>query len=101
MINQDTNIECTPDLRQIKDDQEQMRWDQMLQGRIAYQWVKHQQEAMGDTATKRKNAMGPMTWATDMIAPIFEHWLKLWKMRNGDRHKQDATTRKAAGLSLF
>jgi hypothetical protein len=48
---------------------------------------------MGTTTTKRKNAT---TWATDMISLIFEHWLKLWKMRNGDKHGRDIAIRKAA-----
>jgi ribonuclease HI/predicted RNA-binding Zn-ribbon protein involved in translation (DUF1610 family) len=93
MLNEATTIEGTPDTRQIIEAQESIGWDQMIKGRIAKEWILHQKEAMGATATKKKNAL---TWATEMISLIFEQWLKLWKIRNEDRHGRDKATRKAA-----
>jgi hypothetical protein len=92
MTGDNTPIEDSPDIREIIEAQEKIGWNQMLQGRIAHQWIEKQKEAMA-TPTKRKNSM---TWATEMISTIFEYWLKLWKMRNEDKHGRDAVTRREA-----
>jgi hypothetical protein len=93
MMNDNNTIKSSPDLRHSIEAQEKIWWDQMMKGRIAHQWVQTQKEAMGDTATKKKNAL---TWATDMVALIFEQWLQLWKIRNEDRHGRDRATRRTA-----
>jgi hypothetical protein len=80
-------------MEDIIEAQEKIGWNQMLKGRIAHQWLNHQRDSMGNGTTKRKNAM---TWATDMISTIFEYWLKLWKMRNEDKHGKDVATRREA-----
>jgi hypothetical protein len=87
----DTPVECAPEYQSIKASQQQIGWKQMLRGRISKEWIKGQQQAMGETATKKKNAS---TWATEMVATVFEHWLKLWKIRNEEKHGKDAKERK-------
>jgi hypothetical protein len=80
-------------LEAVKEAQKRIGWNQLLQGRMAKEWIVIQREAMGDKATKRKNAV---TWATDIISTTFEQWLNLWKLRNEDRHGKDNKTRKEA-----
>jgi hypothetical protein len=58
-------------LQQLAESQTAMGWKQIMKKR---QWILHQQEAMGKTSTKRKNAN---TWAITMINTIFTQWLKL------------------------
>jgi hypothetical protein len=89
----DTLVECESNLQLIKDTQQQIGWKQLLKGRMSKEWIRYQKEAMGASATKRKNAA---TWATDMVSTIFEQWLKLWRMRNEERHGGDTTERKEA-----
>jgi ribonuclease HI len=93
MMEDPTPIGDSPDMEDIIEAQEKIGWNQMLKGRIAHQWLNHQRDSMGNGTTKRKNAT---TWATDMISTIFEYWLKLWKMRNEDKHGKDAATRREA-----
>jgi hypothetical protein len=93
MGNEEEPIGSTPETQSIIEEQEKIGWEQMIKGRISKKWIKAQEEEMGDNATKRKNAL---TWATEMISLIFEQWLKLWKIRNEDRHGRDTATRKAA-----
>jgi hypothetical protein len=93
MTNSDTIIASSPALQHINEAQEKIGWNQLLKGRIAKQWIQYQKAAMGDTESKRKNAM---TWATEMISTIFEYWLKLWKLRNEDRHGRDRKTQREA-----
>jgi hypothetical protein len=90
---EDTMVECDPTLQTIRDAQQHIGWNQMLKGRIAKAWIQYQREAMGEAATKRRNAT---TWSTEMVSTIFEQWLKLWKMRNEDRHGKDTKAKKEA-----
>jgi hypothetical protein len=76
MEDTENTIECSLELQYIVEAQEKIGWNQLMKGRIAKQWIRYQHEAMGDAATKRKNAT---TWATDMISTIFDRWLQLWK----------------------
>jgi hypothetical protein len=80
-------------LQQLIESQTKIGWPQLLKGRISKQWIHYQREAMGDNATKRKNAE---TWATTMIETILNQWLKLWTMRNESRHGRDYKTRQEA-----
>jgi hypothetical protein len=80
-------------IQSIKEAQEQIGWDQLLKGMISKEWIQYQREAMGESATKRKNGS---TWATEIISTIFDQWLELWKLRNEDRHGKDRITRKEA-----
>lgn len=93
MTNNEEPMSSTPETQPIIEEQEKIGWNQMIKGQIANKWIQAQKEAMGETATKRKNAL---TWATDMVSLIFEEWLNLWKIRNEDRHGRDKATRKAA-----
>ena len=77
----------------IAEAQSAVGWDQLLKGRLASEWMKHQKEYLGERSTDRKNAN---TWATGIITTIFQQWLDLWKLRNGDRHGRDYKTQAEA-----
>lgn len=73
--------------------QDDIGWDQLLLGRFSTHWAKVQDDHLGPRATKTKNGT---TWATSVIAFIFQEWYQLWLLRNGDKHGTDRTTKAAA-----
>jgi hypothetical protein len=93
ILNSNKTNAYQPDLQHIAEAQTKIEWDQILKGCIAKQWIKYQLEALGDNATKQKNAT---TWATEVISTIFTQWLNLWKLPNEDCHGRDNKSQKEA-----
>jgi hypothetical protein len=85
------NVE--PEATDIAEAQEAIGWHQILKGRFSQAWSETQSKYLGSRATKKKNGD---TWMTKLIETILGEWLKLWKLRNEDRHGRDYNTRRQA-----
>ena len=59
-------------------------------------WARTQDKHLGSKATTRAN--GSM-WIIRVIETVLLEWLKLWKLRNEDRHGQDMESRRRAETS--
>ena len=73
--------------------QEAIGWTEVFRGRFSTTWKRHQDEFLGDSATRKNSGQ---TWLTRIAKFFLEQWLALWKQRNGDRHGHDRMTRQAA-----
>ena len=87
------NIHIDPEVAEVAAAQKQLGWDQILVGRFALQWHESHNQYLGNRATTKNNGT---TWMTSVIEAWFQEWLKLWKIRNEDRHGRDATTERQA-----
>jgi hypothetical protein len=82
-----------PSVREVAEDQEEIGWHHILKGRFSRKWKQTQDRYLGTRADEKVNGG---TWMTKVITKWFEQWLKLWKMRNEDRHGRDEATARHA-----
>ena len=68
-------------------------WNQILKGRFAKLWSLSQDKHLGPRATVKANGS---TWMIKVIEATLMEWLKLWKLRNEDRHGRDIESRRQA-----
>ena len=68
-------------------------WHQILKGRFSKLWASTQDRYLGSRATVKADGS---KWVTRIIESIFIEWLKLWKLRNEDRHGRDVESRRQA-----
>ena len=85
-------IHCPATALPIAQAQKAIGWTEILKGRISRQWSQAQQRHLG-AFDRKKNGQ---TWATDIVQLILEEWLKIWKIRNDDRHGKDKQTKAQA-----
>ena len=76
-------------------EQNEIGWDNFMKGRISNEWITKQQQHLQskELITTRNNGT---TWATTIISTIWTDWIKLWEMRNEDRHGKDKTAQAKA-----
>ena len=82
-----TTIPVNPALEEIGTQQDQIGWDQIMQGRFGWAWNAHTRTQPGQTRQFKGH------WTTEVISFIWDQWWSLWEMRNQDRHGHDLTTR--------
>jgi hypothetical protein len=87
------SIAIDPSVAEVANAQAQIGWHQILFGRFATQWQQSHNNYLGDRATSKKNGAA---WMTTVIEVWFQQWLKLWKLRNEDRHGRDQATQRQA-----
>ena len=75
-----SNIQVDPKLADIVTQQDQIGWEQLMQGQCGLAWNTHDRLQPG--TTRRQNG----NWTTEVITFIFEQWWKLWESRNQDQH---------------
>jgi hypothetical protein len=63
--------------------QREIGWHQILKGRFSQEWKKAQDRCLGPSAAREENGS---TWMIKIIEVWLSQWLKLWKLRNEDRH---------------
>ena len=73
-------------LEEIGTQQDQIGWDQIMQGRLGWAWQTHARTQPDKSGTKGN-------WTSEVISFIFNNWWKLWESRNQDRHGRDLATR--------
>jgi hypothetical protein len=86
-------IRSDPAVADVARAQRDIGWHQILKGRFSQQWTRTQDRYLGAKATRTVNGG---TWMTKVIEVWLSQWLKLWKLRNEDRHGRDVTTRAQA-----
>ena len=88
-----TTIRSDPAVADVARAQRDIGWHQILKGRFSQQWTRTQDKYLGANATRTVNGG---TWMTKVIEVWLSQWLKLWKLRNEDRHGHDVNTRAQA-----
>jgi hypothetical protein len=78
--------------QRLLDEQDQIGWDQIFNGRMTNQWHSLQQEYLIRTGNLEKRRMGPI-WTTTIITHTWDQWMELWAERNGVCHGIDETTK--------
>jgi hypothetical protein len=92
--NHDTaSIRVEPAVASIGRAQADIGWHHILKGRLSKQWGKAQAKYLGSRADTKNNGD---TWMTKVIEVMLREWLKLWKLRNEDRHGSNRHTRRQA-----
>ena len=87
------SIPIDPAVADVAEAQFQIGWNQILYGRFALQWHEHHNKYLGNKADRKNNGT---TWMTSVIETWLREWLKLWKLRNEDRHGRDQATERQA-----
>jgi len=90
--NMDT-IRVDPSVEHVAKAQADIGWHQLLKGRFSKAWRLAQDQYLGSGATRKNNGT---TWMVKIIETWLQEWLKLWKLRNEDRHGRDKATRMQA-----
>ena len=94
--NQPTNtIAVNPVVADIAASQMAIGWNQILKGRFSKLWASTQDRHIGSLSTTKDN--GSM-WAIRVIETILIEWLKMWKIRNDDRHGRDMESKRRAEI---
>jgi len=86
-------IPVDPSVADIAAAQTEIGWHQIRKGRFSKSWREAQTRYLGSRATKHNNGE---TWMTKIIAAILREWLRMWALRNEDRHGRDYNTRRQA-----
>ena len=86
-------IKVNPAVADVAASQAAIGWHQILKGRFSKLWAATQDRYLGSQATVKTNGS---KWVTHLIESIFIEWLKLWKLRNEDRHGRDIESRRQA-----
>ena len=68
-------------------------WNQILKGRFSKLWASTQNWNLGAHATAKVNGS---TWMIKVIETILMQWVKMWKLRNDDKHGRDLESRQHA-----
>ena len=84
-----TPISAPAHLQHLLDAQNAIGWEHLLRGRMAIQWITHQQTHLEGPLDPKKNGV---TWTTDMIHTVFTHFHLIWKLRKADLHGKDWET---------
>ena len=104
----DADIAVSPilyplDARQLIVQQNAIGWGQVLHGRFSLEWARIQQDYYHKHRTKvdvNKRRDGAQ-WQVKLISLMWDHWRKVWSLRNADVHGHDTITRsRAARASL-
>ena len=92
--NRPTNtIAVNPEVATVAEAQAAIGWNQILKGRFSRSWASTQDRYLGSRTTARVNGS---TWMIKVIETILLEWLKMWKLRNEDRHGRDMESRRHA-----
>ena len=86
-------IAVNPAVADVATAQAAIGWNQILKGRFAKLWSLSQDKHLGSWATVKANGS---TWMIKVIEATLMEWLKLWKLRNEDRHGRDIESRRQA-----
>ena len=86
-------IAVEPAVAALAAQQAAIGWNQILKGRMSKLWASLQDRHLGSRATARTNGL---MWSTKIIEAILMEWLKMWKLRNEDRHGRDMESRRLA-----
>jgi hypothetical protein len=84
------NIPVDPAVAHVAEAQAAIGWEQILKGRFVKQWKTTQEQFLGSKSSRKANGG---TWMIKVIETILQEWLKLWKLRNEDRHGRDRASR--------
>lgn len=87
------SIPVDPSVAEVAQAQADIGWHQILFGRFALHWQQSHNNYLGNRATSKNNGV---TWMTTVIQVWLQQWLKLWKLRNEDRHGRDEATERQA-----
>ena len=87
LYNQPANtIAVNPAVADIAASQMAIGWNQILKGRFSKLWASTQDRHLGSQSTTKENGL---MWAIRVIETILLEWLKMWRIRNEDRHGRD------------
>jgi hypothetical protein len=84
-----TTIRVDPAVADVAAAQAAIGWHHILKGRFSKRWRITQDRYLRSKATNENNGS---TWLTKIIKVWFLEWLRLWKLRNEDRHGRDRVT---------
>ena len=87
------SITINPAVADVAASQAAIGWHQLLKGRFSKLWAATQDRYLGSRTTVKTNGS---LWVTRLIETVFIEWLKMWKLRNEDRHGQDKESRRKA-----
>ena len=82
-----------PSVANVAESQASIGWHQILKGQFSKLWATTQDRYLGSHSTVKVN------WSQRMIQvieSILVEWIKLWKLRNKDRHGRDVEPRRQA-----
>jgi hypothetical protein len=79
-----------PAVADIAAAQAKIGWHHILKGRFSTMWRAAQDKYIGRNTTKRRNGS---LWMTKVIEMWLSEWLKMWRLRNEDRHGRDLATK--------
>ena len=86
-------ITVNPAVADIAAAQQAIGWNQILKGRFSQLWAITQDQHLGSRATNRFDGT---TWMIQVIELILLEWLKMWNLRNEDRHGRDIESKRQA-----
>ena len=86
-------IVVDPAVADVAASQAVIGWTQILKGRFSKLWATTQDRYLGAKANVKVNGS---KWVTQVIESILVEWLKLWKLRNEDRHVRDVELQRQA-----
>ena len=80
--------------------QNSIGWDQLYKGRWSHEWCKAQNHYNTQQPPERKTLPGQL-WTLSFARLLIDQWLKLWKIRNEQRHGKDEDQRKQVRRQLL
>jgi hypothetical protein len=86
-------INGDPAIEDVVKTQESIGWHQILKGRLALHWKSTQDKYLGSRRTNKANGD---SWMKTVIVELLQIFLKLWNLRNEDRHGRDEATQAQA-----
>ena len=97
------DVEITPvlypqELRRLVLQQNKIGWRQLFNGRFGENWCVIQDaycQRPENQAKKMRNQSG-LRWQTRLIGLLWDHWWRVWQLRNQDVHGNDKVTREQA-----
>jgi endonuclease/exonuclease/phosphatase family metal-dependent hydrolase len=84
----------------LLESQNAIGWDQLYKGRWSTHWARLQDRHISKLHTDSETHSGQQ-WATRLSRILIDQWMKVWKLRNKDRHGVDRATQIAIRESII
>jgi hypothetical protein len=86
------------ELRRLIVQQNKLRWRQLFNGRFSVEWSSQQDDYYQRSSSKseQRRFRSGLKWQIRLIGLLWDHWWRIWQVRNQDVHGHDETTREQA-----
>jgi hypothetical protein len=84
-------------LRRLINQQNAIGWQELFRGRFSQEWARLQRDYYWQHQNSLPTSkMTGLRWQVKIIRKLWEHWYKLWKIRNQAVHGHDEHSRREA-----